>query len=363
MVEEKIYRAGAIGRTGGGNYGHGIHLGYQGHERIEFVSVADPDEEGRQRAKAETGAKRTYADYKEMLERESLDLVSVCPRWVDCHLEMVLACVEAGCHVYCEKPMAMRLDDADRMVSAADCGHVRIAVAHQGVYLPQTREAKRLVESGRIGIPHTVYAWGKQDHRGGGEDTMVLGTHLFNTMRFFFSEVAWMFAHVTVEGREIGPGDVRDGNEPIGPVAGDCVESCFSFQSGVSGFFRSRANSHPGDRPYGMEIAGQEGRLALWGGSPDQIFLYPYGGSAPSGPDRAWQRLDVETAPYTEGNRRAIQDLIQSIEEDRDPLSSGRDATSALEMILGAYESQITGGRVEFPMVERTHPLDRLRRN
>ena len=81
------------------------------------------------------------------------------------------------------------------------------------------------------------------------------------------------------------------------------------------------------------------------------------------GPDRAWQRLDVETAPYTEGNRRAIQDLIQSIEEDRDPLSSGRDATSALEMILGAYESQITGGRVEFPMVERTHPLDRLRRN
>ncbi len=153
MVEEKIYRAGAIGRTGGGNYGHGIHLGYKGHERIEFVSVADPDEEGRQRAEAETGAKRTYADYQEMLERESLDLVSVCPRWVDCHLEMVLACVEAGCHVYCEKPMAMRLDDADRMVSAADRRGVRIAVAHQGVYLPQTREAKRLVESGRIGDP------------------------------------------------------------------------------------------------------------------------------------------------------------------------------------------------------------------
>ena len=71
-----------------------------------WVAVADPDEEGRRQAAEETGAERTYADYREMLKVEDLDVAIVCPRWVDCHEEMVTACVEAGCHVYCEKPFA-----------------------------------------------------------------------------------------------------------------------------------------------------------------------------------------------------------------------------------------------------------------
>ena len=61
------------------------------------------------------------------------------------------------------------------------------------------------------------------------------------------------------------------------------------------------------------------------------------------------------------GNQLAICDLIDAIENDREPLSSGRGAVAALEMILGAYESQITGKRVAFPMENRTHPLERFR--
>ena len=79
-MSDKVYRAAAIGRTGGGNYGHGLHLAYKGLDNVEFVAVADHDEAGREKAKAETGAKRAYADYHEMLEKEELDIVSVCPR-------------------------------------------------------------------------------------------------------------------------------------------------------------------------------------------------------------------------------------------------------------------------------------------
>ena len=56
-------------------------------------------------------------------------------------------------------------------------------------------------------------------------------------------------------------------------------------------------------------------------------------------------------------NRLAILDLITCIEQDRKPISSAEDAVAALEMILGAYEAQITGGRVTMPMTRRQHPL------
>jgi predicted dehydrogenase len=57
------------------------------------------------------------------------------------------------------------------------------------------------------------------------------------------------------------------------------------------------------------------------------------------------------------GNQLAIADLIEAIETDRKPVSGASDAVAALEMILGAYESHITGGRVELPMANRSHPL------
>jgi predicted dehydrogenase len=55
-----------------------------------------------------------------MLEKEDLDIVSVCPRWVDCHVEMIVAALEAGCHVYSEKPMTATPEDADRIIDLAD---------------------------------------------------------------------------------------------------------------------------------------------------------------------------------------------------------------------------------------------------
>lgn len=360
MSDKKRYRAGAIGRTGGGNYGHGLHLGFLGAEQVDFVAVADPDEAGRQKVVEETGAGGSYADYREMLEKERPDLVTVGPRWVDCHEEMVLACVEAGCHIYCEKPMAASLEVGDRMVAAADRAGVKLAVAHQGVYLPQVQEVKRLLEEDRIGPVQAIYALGKQDTRGGGEDMLVLGTHLFNQIRFFVGDVAWMSAHVTAEGRAIGSDDVREAREPIGPVAGDCINSYFAFRNGVSVHYASRANQPGEGRSYGMEIVGREGRMVLRGGGTGDVLVYPYDLWAPEDASQQWESLSLETAALGEGNRLAVLDLIDAIEGDRDPISSGRSAVAALEMILGAYASQITGSRVVFPIADRRHPLEAL---
>ncbi len=357
-MSKKTYRAAAIGRTGKGDYGHGLHIAYQGLEQVEFVAVADPDEAGRLKGQQETGAPRAYADYQEMLRVEQPDIVSVCPRWTDCHLELVLACLEAGAHVYCEKPMTWNLEDGDRIVAEAAARRLKVAVAHQGVYLPRIQHLKRLLGEGLIGQVLSLHAHGKQDKRGGGEDMIVLGTHLFNMMRFFAGEVAWMSAQVTAEGRELAKTDIRQANEPVGPVAGDCINSYFSFRKGPVGFFDSRRDQVGSNHRYGMEIVGSAGLLSLRGGSGSELMIYPHPLFRPADQTQQWRPLEeVPDQPLPKGNQLAILDLIAAAEEDRQPLSSAADAVAALEMILGAYESQITGGRVPFPMQRRRHPL------
>lgn len=352
------YRAAAIGRTGAGGYGHGLHTCYADVDGVELVAVADPDEAGRATAQSDTGAAAGYADYRQMLQQESPDIVSVCPRWTDCHLEMVTACLEAGAHVYCEKPMTWNLADGDAIVALAERVGRKVAVAHQAVYLPRVQGLRRLLQEGIIGQVQQIHAHGKQDRRGGGEDMITLGTHLFNMMRFFAGDVRWINGHVTLSGRDITIEDVVEPSEPVGPVAGDCVEAYYAFASGVAGFFASRREQIGAGKRYGMDIVGSEGTIWLRGGAGGELLHYPHAVFRPDDESQNWQPVpDLPDDPLPKGNVLAIVDLVQAAEQDREPISSARDAVAALEMILGPYESQITGGRVAVPMERRDHPL------
>ena len=73
----KTYRVAVIGRTGKGNYGHGLDVVWKELDNVEIVAVADPDEKGRAAAAKRLGAKNAYADYRTMLEKEKPQIVSV----------------------------------------------------------------------------------------------------------------------------------------------------------------------------------------------------------------------------------------------------------------------------------------------
>ena len=355
-MSEKIYRAAAIGHTGAGNYGHGLHTAYDNIENVEFIAISDPDETGRKKAVEETGALRSYADYRDMLAKEELDIVSVGPRWVTEHVDMVTACLDAGCSVYCEKPMTGSLEEGDKIVESAKANTGKVAVAHQAVYLPATHTIRQMLKDGKIGTVQAIYASGKQDRRGGGEDMIVLGTHLFNMMRFYVGDVDWMQAHVTKDGNEVVSGGHHEPTEPVGPVAGDCINSYFAFKSGVAGFFQSRKDQ-AGSGRYGMEIVGSEGIFSLRGDVANRVMHYPYPVLVPSNSEQKWEAIDLDDTPFFKGNELAIIDLIDAMENDRKPISAAEDAVAALEMILGAYESQLTSQRVQFPIAKRQHPL------
>ena len=135
------------------------------------------------------------------------------------------------------------------------------------------------------------------------------------------------------------------------------MNSYFAFKSGVAGFFDSRKDQPGKGSRFGMEIVGSEGVLAFRGGDARELALYPYPLMLPLDTTQRWEAIPLPDASLATGNQLAIRDLIAAAEEGREPLSSAADAVAALEMILGAYESQLTGARVPFPMQNRRHPL------
>jgi len=123
-----VRRAAVIGSTGRGNYGHGMDRVFRDRPGIEVVALADPNPAGADKARAAAGARRVYGDYREMLERERPELVSVAPRWSEEHHPMVRAALEAGAHVYCEKPFTRTLAEADDLLAVARAAGRRIAI-------------------------------------------------------------------------------------------------------------------------------------------------------------------------------------------------------------------------------------------
>src|SRR5260370_15809774 len=150
---------------------------------------------------------------------------------------MVVACAAAGASILLEKPMAPTLAEADEMVAACERHHVKLAIAHQTRYSPRLARVRELLAAGRLGDILELRARGKEDQRGGGEDLMVLGTHLMDLMRLLAGDARWCFAQVTQNGKPVGKADVREGAEGIGPLAGDPGLATHRFDKGVQSDF------------------------------------------------------------------------------------------------------------------------------
>jgi predicted dehydrogenase len=307
-----------------------------------------------------------------MLESERPNLVVVAPRWVGERLAMVTAAAAVGAHVYVEKPLAASLAAADRMLAAAERAGVKMAVAHQSRLHPAILHAAALVHQGAVGRLRLVRGYGKMDHRGGAQDLMILGCHVLHQMRFFAGDATWVSGELLVGSRLAGFDDVRDGVEEIGPVAGDGVRATFGFAGGVIGFFESFSGLGQTEGPYGIDLIGDEGQLSLRGGFTKSLLRYLRPHVTPGVADDQWQAVEVPNAspgdvpgpeeiPAPEltrrGNQRPLRDLLNAIEEGREPATSGESARATLEMIQGIAAAHVNGGRVELPLLQREHPL------
>ena len=373
----KTYSAAVIGSTGKGGYGHRLDTAFD-IDDVELVAIADHDPEGLADAGERLGVSQLYRDYRQMLETEKPDFVSIAPSWVTERVPMIEAAAAAGCHIYCEKPVAGSLVEVDTIVAACQSAKVKMAVAHQWRAMLPVQKIIKDVKVGKFGKLLRVRTRPKDDSRGGGEELLLHGTHLFDLMMAFAGEPRWASGHVTVDNREATTEDTGQGNAPVGPIIGDSISAIFGFDNGVRGFFDSTAGlAIPGesnfDNLYGLSLECERASLELR--EPGDVYIYPVPRVLPDLQDLAWERVWMpewherpEHAPdllrknwLSIGNKTLARDLIDAAEADREPLSSIRMVRFVNEMVQGVYSSHLLSGqRIAIPLTERTHPLGEL---
>lgn len=366
------YRAAVIGHTGRGDYGHGLDVVWADVPGVELVAVADANEKGLADAAKRLKLSKAYTDYRRMLDEVKPELVSIAPRWVDQHHDMLLAAIERGVRgVYMEKPLCRTLAEADAMLSACQKHNVKVAIAFQTRYSPKVPVIAELIRAGTIGRVLEFRARGKEDNRGGAEDLWVLGPHLMNLIEHFGGKPLWCFASVCQQGRPIRREDVKPGSEGIGLLAGDEVHAMYRLASGAAACFDSVRNAGGGPR-FALWICGSKGIIELTTNYMPGAFLLPDPSwSVPRGKNRKWLPITsagldkpepIKDAMPLErrGNVEAVKDLIASIEKDRKPLADITDARTALEMIVAVFESQRLGKPAALPLQNRADPLAML---
>ncbi len=177
-----------IGVIGVGMGRHHI-AGYQQHPQAEVVAAADLDARRLKEVAGSYGVPRRYPSGEQMLQEEQLDIVSVATP-TKLHMPLTVKALEAGCHVLCEKPMAMNAVEARQMLEAARAAGRRLMIHFSYRFSEPSVALKRQVEAGAIGdvyFARTIWhrrrgipglgGWFGQKALSGGGPLIDLGVH------------------------------------------------------------------------------------------------------------------------------------------------------------------------------------------
>jgi len=145
-----------VGILGAGFMGQTHAQAYKNIDGVELVAVADTNKE----KAAEFGKKynaRVYDDVEKIIERSDINIVDIClPTLL--HEDCTVKAAKAGKHVFCEKPIALTLEQADNMIEAIDKAGVKFMVAHVVRFWPGYLEAKQIIDANEVGSPLHISA-------------------------------------------------------------------------------------------------------------------------------------------------------------------------------------------------------------
>ena len=337
------------------------HLrGYRAPEnaaRVQVVAGADVSEEARARFTTDAGIERTYADYRELLERERPDVLSICT-WPPTHPEMVEAAAAAGVRgIVSEKPMAVDLGGCDRMLAAAERAAAVLVVGHQRRLQPKFNRARALIEEGAIGTPELLCGIAAGD-------LLTDGTHTVDALRFFAGDapVAWVMGTVDLRPREgkqenIGRSGFAAQERPYTVRYGHAVESgaiaMLQFAGGPRATLELGICARPGYQRF--TLYGTEGAIKVSGDRPAEgeplLQVRRRGGAA-------WE--EIQGVEESNGFAREITLLLDSLDRGTPHPLEGRSARRTHEVLMAVFESARRPGRIDLPLEVAYSPLEDL---
>ena len=321
-----VYKVGVIG-CGGISRMHANW--YRDYSRTEMIAAADISEDNVKKFADEYGIQKTYTDYIEMLEKEKPDIVSVCT-WPKQHAEISIESAKRGVKgILCEKPMAENLGQADLMIEACEKNNVKLAIDHQLRFDGHYVAAKNLIEDGAIGGLFRIYALC------GGGSLKDNATHTVDLMRFIHGDkpIEWVVGQI----ERIGD------PKTYGLDSEQFVLGYMKFADNVRGIIEVGNDTAPGY--HHIYCYGTEGEIEL---------------GAPGGPGiRVRNRASAGewVIPEVHHESGPVEDIVESIENDRLHRSSGYQGRATHEILMAIYESSRRRKRIRLPLEEKESPL------
>jgi UDP-N-acetylglucosamine 3-dehydrogenase len=332
---------------GCGNIGAGGHLPAYAHiPEAELVAVCDAVEELAHAAAERSGA-AAYTDYRQLLEREDVEMVDLClPTYL--HAEVAVAAAEAGKHILCEKPMAHTLEAADAMIEAAQANGVKLMIGQVRRFDHRYTSIKAQLDAGKVGkpafirraerqfLPFPPDAWQWDPMRGGGV-ILDIGVHATDLFR-------WLFGKEAVEVYTVAR-SVRGAAREAGSY--DHAMITCKFDGGGVGFAEASwayPNGFGGTLYAQLDVVGTEGKIQY--ADRDTNPMLTYTAEKEHELPRYFKFMSTTEYAFEE----EIRHFVHCVLEDWEPLVSPQDARAALEMALAAQRSAETEEPVQLPL-------------
>ncbi len=292
---------------------------------------------------------RLYEDYKVLLSEEQLDFVAIATS-SGSHGEIAEYCALKGVNFLVEKPLAMSIEEADRVIAAAAKTNVIAGVCHQNRFNIAVQELKRAIDNGRFGkLSHgSIHIrWcRKEDYYNRDEwrgKWATDGGALMNQCIHGIDLLRWVFG----DDVESVFGSTRNQQHPY-IEAEDVGVAVVNFKNGAVATIEGTVNTFE-DLEETLCVFGDSGMVRLGGMNASTVDVWRFKDEEAADEDR---RIIEEKAPnvYGNGHTSLYLDMVKSVQEKKKPYVDLYAGKRALEMVLAIYKSQKTGGRVEFPL-------------
>lgn len=293
---------------------------------------------------------KRYTDYKEMIAENAIDLISIATE-SGIHGEIALYCIENGVHVIIEKPMAMSLEEADRIIALSEEKNVKVCACHQNRFNIAVQETRKALESGRFGklshgAVHVRWNRGKEYYaqapwRG---TWLQDGGALMNQCIHGIDLLRWMMGDEVESVYGVTKQQFHDYLE-----AEDLGMAIVKFKNGAIATIEGTTNVYPQNLEETLYLFGETGTVKLGGKSTNNIDVWNFADETEQ--DEGNKGLEEKTSNvYGNGHTSLFADMMLAIQEDRAPYVDACAGRRAVEMILGIYKSQKTGKVIEFPL-------------
>ena len=286
-----------------------------------------------------------YSDYHELLAREDIDVVNICvPSGL--HKQVALEVIAAGKHVIVEKPIALSTTDANEMIQAATGAGVKLCVILQNRYNAPMQDIYDAVKSGKIGkvlLGNATVRWYRPQsyYEDGWHGTWAMdGGALMNQSIHHIDALQWLIGDVESVFAYTGTQAHRMEAEDTGVVV-------LRFKNGALGSIEGSTITYPQNIEGSVAIFGEKGSLKIGGTALNRKVLWRIDGELEN--EREIISADLVDPPsvYGSSHTLVIEDMIDAIQNDRQPTTHGNEGKRSLALVQAIYESARTGQPVE----------------